>query len=129
MTNISWKLEANVSDGPSHTLSQSVSVEAYDKVQVELPDTSATPAEVEIEIGAGTGDVLFLLVTASEYGSDLKYKVNATANPSHALDGPLHLAGDGAIGLLGFAPTSLLFTNTLGSNATVEILVGRDATP
>ena len=129
MTNISWKLEASVAGGPSRTLSQSISVEAYDMVDVELADSSATPAEIEVEIGAGTGDLLFLMVTASQYGSGLTYKVNDTSDQASTLDGPLLLAGQGAIDLLGGAPISLLFTNTLGSNTNVEILVGRDATP
>lgn len=126
MTNISWKLEATVAGGPSHTLSRSVSVEAYDKVEVELVDGGP---ETTIEIGAGSGDLQFLLITASDYGSGLTYKVNDTGNPSQVLDGPLQLAGAGAVALLGFPPTTLLFTNALGTNSTVEILVGRDATP
>jgi hypothetical protein len=126
MTNISWKLSASVAGGPAHSVARSLAVEAYDKVVVEVIDGDP---EATVEIGAATGDVLFLLVTSSQYGDDLTYKVNDTGNPSHALDGPLQLAGAGAVGLLGFAPTSLLFTNALGANATVEILVGRDATP
>lgn len=126
MTNIALKLEASVAGGPSQSVSQSISVEAYDVVRVELIDSAP---ETTVEIGTGTGDLLFLLVTSSSYGSALSYKINATGNPSHALDAPLQLTGSGAVGLLGFPPTSLLFTNTLGTNATVEILVGRDATP
>ena len=126
MTTISWKLDVSVAGGPSQAVAQSVSAEAYDRIEVELTDGAP---EQTVEIGAATGDVLLLLVTATEYGSGLSYKINATGNPSHALDGPLQLAGSGAIGLLGFAPTALLFTNTLGTNATVQILVGRDATP
>jgi hypothetical protein len=126
MPNIAWKLEASVADGPSESVARSVEVEAYDKAAVELADGAP---ETTIEIGTATADVLFVLVTASDYGAGLTYKVNDTGNPSHVLDGPLHLAGSGAIGLLGFAPTSLLFTNALGSAVTVEILVGRDAIP
>ena len=126
MTTISWKLDVSVAGGPSEAIAQSVSAEAYDKIEVELTDGAP---EQTVEIGAATGDVLYLLVTSTEYGSGLSYKVNATGNPSHVLDGPLQLAGSGAIGLLGFSPTALLFTNALGTNATVEILVARDATP
>lgn len=126
MMTISWKLDVTVAGGPSQAVAQSISAEAYDKIEVELTDGAP---EQTVEIGAATGDVLFLLVTSTEYGSGLSYKLNATANPPHALDGPLQLAGSGALGLLGFTPTALLFTNTLGTNATVQILVGRDATP
>jgi hypothetical protein len=126
MTNITWKLDTSVAGGPSQSVARSVAVEAYDKVVVEVIDGDP---ETTVEIGAATGDVLFLLVTSSRYGADLTYKINDTGNPTHALDGPLQVAGLGAVGLLGFPPTSLLFTNALGANATVEILVGRDATP
>jgi hypothetical protein len=126
MINIAWKLTVSVAGGPSQSVSRTIPVEAYDRVTVELPD--AAP-ETTVEIGTGTGELLFLLVTSSAYGVGLSYKINATGNPPHALDGPLQLAGSGAVGLLGSPPTSLLFTNTLGTSATVEILVGRDATP
>ena len=126
MTTISWRLDVSVAGGPSAVVAQSVSAEAYDKIVVELVDGAP---EQTVEIGAATGDVLLLLITSTEYGSDLSYKVNATGNPAHVLDGPLHLAGSGAIDLLGFSPTALLFTNSLGTNVTVEILVARDATP
>jgi hypothetical protein len=126
MATISWKLDVSVAGGPSAALAQSVAAEAYDKVTVEIADTAA---DQTVEIGAATGDVLFLLITASTYGDGLTYRVNDGGNPAHALDRPLLLAGAGAIGLLGFSPTSLLFSNALGANATVEILVARDATP
>ena len=126
MTNINWKLDASVAGGPAASVARSTAVEAYDKVVVTIADGDP---ETTVEIGAATGDVLFLLVTASQYGAGLTYKVNDTGNPPHALDGPLQLAGAGALELLGFAPTSLLFTNALGVGVTVEVLVGRDATP
>jgi len=44
------------------------------------------------------------------------------------LDAPHVLLGEGAVGLLGGA-TSLSIKNETGESATVEILIGRDATP
>ena len=38
------------------------------------------------------------------------------------------LIGSGAVGLLGAAPTRLLFSNALGGPVKIQILVGRKAT-
>jgi hypothetical protein len=123
---ITWKTQASISGGPSTSSSQSIPIEAYDEIEVELADGD-TDEEIEVQPG-GAGQVRFLQITASAYGANLSYKVNGAANPSHMLDRPLMLAGDGAVGLLGAAPASLFFTNTLGASATVQVLVGRNAT-
>lgn len=114
--------------GPSMTISQTLSVEAYDLIDVTVADTSVD-TEVEVQPGSAAGQVQFLVVSASQFNPPLTYKVNAPGNPSHDLDRTLLLTGPGAVGLLGFAPESLLFTNATGSDVTVQILVGRDATP
>ena len=127
--NITWKSQTSITGGPSASSSQSIPIEAYDEIEVELVDGD-TDEEVEVQPG-GTGQVRFLQIASTVYGSTmtpLSYKVNAPGNPPHMLDRPLVLAGDGAVGLLGFTPTSLFFTNNLGSSATVNVLVGRNAT-
>ncbi len=127
MTRISWTIDIEVDGGPGHAIAQAVEVEAYDKVTVNITDGGP---ETTVELGVATGDVQFLLITASDYGAALTYKLNDTGNPAHALDGPVQLAGAGAIGLLGFAPTALLVENALGSgDVTLEVLVGRMAIP
>lgn len=123
---ITWKAQATITGGPSTSSSQSIPIEAYDEIEVELADGDADE-EVEVQPG-GAGQVRFLQITATTYGADLSYKVNAAGNPAHMLDRPLMLAGDGAVGLLGAAPASLFFTNSLGASATVHVLVGRNAT-
>lgn len=124
--NITWKAQTSIAGGPSSTSSEVIPIEAYDVIEIELEDGDADE-EVEVQPG-GAGQVLFLQITSTVYGADLSFKVNAISNPSHELDRPLVLAGDGAIGLLGAAPTSLFFTNDLGSSATIQVLVGRNAT-
>ena len=124
--NITWKAQTSVTGGPSSSTSQSIPIEAYDEIEVELADGD-TNEEVEVQPG-GAGQVRFLQITASSYGVKLSYRVKATGNPPHILDRPLVLAGEGAVGLLGFAPTKLFFTNTLGSDTTIHVLVGRNAT-
>lgn len=123
---ITWKAQASISGGPSTSSSQSIPIEAYDEIEVELAD-GLTDEQVEVQPGSA-GQVRFLQITATAYGSGLSYRVNAAINPSHVLDRPLVLAGDGAVALLDPAPTSLFFTNNLGSSATVHVLVGRNAT-
>ena len=123
---ITWKSQASVGGGPSSSSSQSIPIEAYDEIEVELADGD-TDEEIEVQPG-GAGQVRFLQITSTAYGSNLSYKVNAAGNPPHMLDRPLVLAGDGAIGLLDAPPTSLFFTNSLGSSATIHVLVGRNAT-
>jgi hypothetical protein len=120
-------VEVRVGGGPSLKVSQSVPVEAYDLVDVTLA-AGVTDAVVQVQPG-GAGQVRFLMVSASALSPDLSYKVNDAGNPSHVLDRVLLLSGAGAVGLLGFAPESLLFTNATGSDVQVQILAGRDATP
>jgi hypothetical protein len=124
--NITWKAQSSIAGGPSTSTSQVIAIEAYDEIEVDLEDGD-TDEEVEVQPG-GAGQVRFLQISATAYGEDLSYKVNATGNPSHKLDRPLLLAGDGAVGLLDPAPASLFFTNNLGSGATIHVLVGRNAT-
>lgn len=123
---ITWKVQASIPGGPSTSSSQSIPIEAYDEIEVELADGD-TDEEVEVQPG-GAGQVRFLQVTAKTYGPDLTYKVNVNTNPAHKLDRPLALAGDGAVALLGAAPTKLFFTNALGASVIVHVLVGRNAT-
>jgi hypothetical protein len=123
---IIWKAQTSIAGGPSAASSQVIPIEAYDEIEVELEDGD-TDEEIEVQPG-GSGQVRFLQISSTVYGADLSYKVNAAGNPSHELDRPLLLAGDGAIGLLDAAPTSLFFTNNLGGSATVHVLVGRNAT-
>jgi len=123
---ITWKAQASISGGPSSSSSQSIPIEAYDEIEVELADGD-TDEEVDVQPGSA-GQVRFIQITSSAYGANLSYKVNAAANPAHVLDRPLMLAGDGAVALLDPAPTSLFITNNLGSSATVNVLVGRNAT-
>lgn len=101
-------------------------MQAYDKIEVTITD-GVTDEDVEIQPG-GTGQVQFLLIRSDQYGDKLTYKVNAATATPIKLDAQHVLIGTGAVGLLGAAPTKLLFSNTLGKAATVQILVGRKAT-
>jgi hypothetical protein len=119
-------IAAAVASGPTIKAGRTVVVDGYDKLSVSVPD-GASGLEVDIAPG-GAGSVKLLLVTSSAYGDDLTYTVNADAT-EHALDQPHVLTGAGAVALLDAAASKLSFSNGLGSDADVQILIGRDATP
>lgn len=123
---INLTLNVQVVGGPRISASKTITVDAYDKIEVVIPD-GATDEDIEVQPG-GAGQVQFLLISSDQYGADLTYKVNdATADPIK-LDAQQLLMGDGAVGLLGSAPEKLLFSNGLGSDASIQILAGRKAT-
>jgi hypothetical protein len=124
--NIAWALNVQVPQGPNLAASSQVEVDAYDKVNVMIA-AGVTDKSVELQPG-GSGQVRFLFIRSNVYGDGLTYKVNNTANPAHKLNDFLLLTGQGSVALLGFAPNSLLFSNSLPGDAVVEILVGRQAT-
>lgn len=113
--------------GLTRTVATTLSVEAYDVVQVSIANAAADK-EVQVQPAAG-GQVQFLLIEAEPYGGALIYKVNsAAATETHKLDSPQIFLGEGALRMLSSAaPTSLFFSNALGKTATVRILVGRKA--
>ena len=117
---------ADVASGPKLKESRTLALDAYDKLSVTVPD-QATNLEVDIQPG-GTGSIQLLVVKSSVYGEDLKYTVNAGTS-DHVLDQPHVLIGTGSVALYGTEPTKLVFDNTLGEDAQIQILVGRDATP
>ena len=119
-------INADVASGPKLKESRTLVVDAYDKISVSVPDQT-TDLEVEIQPG-GTGSIQLLVVRSNAYGEDLKYTINADTT-DHVLDQPHVLIGTGSIGLYGAEPTKLVFDNTLGEDAQIQILVGRDATP
>ncbi len=129
-TTIYWELNVQVSGGPPLSMSNVIPVEAYDYLNITI-DAAADPAvgtnaNVEVQPG-GAGRVQLLVITADQYGGNLTYKVNG-AGSAIALDKPLFLVGDGAMGLLANQPPkTLAFNNKLQSDVSVQILVGRKA--
>ena len=121
-TTITYNFTANVSGGPSLTLSDSVDVEAYDEIVVTIPPGS--PTNVSVQPGSGGH---LLIITASDYAA-LTYTVDDVATV-RTLDGPHILVGTGAVALLGDSQNEIAFTNGGSEDITVSILVGRDAIP
>lgn len=117
---INWNYVAQALNGPSISASGSVDVDAYDKIEVTVPDTTTQAVNL-----APAGTVSLLVINPASPDAKLTYKVGGN---DVTLDGPQVLIGAGAVGLLGGA-TSLSFTNKTGADAVIDILVGRDATP
>jgi hypothetical protein len=123
---IAWTLNVAVPGGPKVPIGDTLTVDAYDVIDVNVADASAdTPVEIQ---PGGAGSVRFLLVKASSYGDQLTYKVNEASADAVTLDAPLALVGAGAVALLGDSPQKLLVSNDLGQDISLRILVGRTAT-
>jgi hypothetical protein len=107
-----------------------VDVEAYDRIAVKVANSPANaPVEVAVDVQpGGPNRVRFLLVRSDAYGDDLTFKVHDSANPPRALNDTLLLVGEGSLSLLESPLDLLLFTNTTGRDANIEILAGRLAT-
>lgn len=118
-------ISADVALGPKLKESRKLGVDAYDKISIDVPDQANV--EVELQPG-GAGSIQLLVVKSNVYGANLKYTVNADTT-DHILDQPHVLVGTGSVGLFGEEPEKLVFDNTLGEDAQIQILVGRDATP
>lgn len=125
---IQWSMTAQVPNGPRIVTSQVIEIEAYDSIKLNVGG-NVSDMEVELQPGAA-GRVKVLIITSDQYSDNLSYKANAVGNPEIIIDQPQALMGEGAVGLLDPAPTSLFFTNTAPADETaaIEILVGRDAT-
>ncbi len=125
------KINIEIPNGPKITLNRTLTVDAYDKIDITVP-SGASDQLVELQPGESAGQVKFLLVASDWYGEALSYKVNSDAGTPFELDEPHLLIGKGATAMLDPAPKQLFFTNTTSGedaeDANVQILVGRNAT-
>ncbi|CAH1087703.1 hypothetical protein [Candidatus Nitrotoga sp. 1052] len=117
---INWNFVVQALNGPSVSGSDTMEVEAYDKIKVTI--TAGATQQVNL---VPSGTVSLLVINPAVPDADLSYKVGAKVV---ALDSPHVLIGAGAVSLLGGA-ANLSFTNNTAADATIEILLGRDATP
>jgi hypothetical protein len=130
-TNISWKLNVEIQSGPSIIVTNAVQADAYDRIEVKVPDTTAAPTATTVDVQPGAaGKVKLLLIRSTRYGNNLKYKVHAATTPERVLNDAVFLVGAGSLDLLEdpAAPLDkLLVTNTTGQDVVLEIIVGRNA--
>ena len=124
---INLALKVNVISGPSIFVSKQITVEAYDKIEVTI-GVGESDKPVEIQPGSSS-QVLMLLIKPSKCEEGLTYKVHEASAIPIVLDQEQLFLGQGAVGLLGTELDKFFFTNNLSDDVTIEILVGRDATP
>jgi hypothetical protein len=124
--NITWQFQATIPGGPAFTLNQpNIPFQAYDVVALTIP-ASTNNVAVPIQPSSAAGDVVFLVVTSSQYDPGISYTVDAIGT-AHVLDGPHVLLGTGAVSFLNNTapPQKLTFNNTLANAITVQVVVGR----
>ena len=130
--NISCKLNMEIQSGPSFLITNAVQVDAYDRIEVKAPDSTASPTATTVDVQPGAaGKIQVLLIRSTKYGDDLTYRVHDNTTPERTLNDALFLIGTGSLDLLEdpAAPLDkLLFTNTTGQEVVLEIVVGRKAT-
>jgi hypothetical protein len=117
-----WNATVRVKDGPQLTASGVIEVDAYDKVSVGIP---AGAQDLVVDLGpGGAGKATCLVILPDKPNAKLTYKQDGD---QIKLDQPQFFFG-GAVELTG-NPASLKFSNSDAADATVQILIGRDATP
>jgi hypothetical protein len=130
-TNISWKLTLEIQSGPNIIVTNAVQADAYDRIEVEIPDSTADPTATTVDVQPGAaGKVKLLLIRSTTYGDNLKYKVHDEITPERVLNDAVFLVGAGSLALLEdyTAPLDkLLVTNTTGQDVVLEIIVARNA--
>jgi hypothetical protein len=130
-TNISWKLTLEIQSGPNIIVTNAVQADAYDRIEVKIPDSTADPTATTVDVQPGAaGKVKLLLIRSTKYGDNLKYTVHDNTTPERVLNDAVFLVGAGSLALLEdyTAPLDkLLVTNTTGQDVVLEIIVARNA--
>jgi hypothetical protein len=121
---ISYTFTVQVAGGPKVTNAAKIEVQAYDMLEVTVPDKDSSGGKATVDVQPSSSGVKLLLITAGSY-EDLTYTVDGGS--SQTLDAPLVLIGEGAVKLLGSTQKQFEFTNAATEANTVNILVGRDA--
>ena len=122
---VTWSTSFTVLLGPRVVQSGTLTVDAYDKISVQL-DAGAADVNVDVQPSVTVGDVRLLVITASSYEAGVSYSADGGTTTT-VLDGPLALIGAGAITLLANPPQVLQFDNPGADPVSVDILVGRSA--
>lgn len=128
---INWSMNVQVVEGPKFSISETTTVEAYDKIEVFVK-YNEEKKNVQIQPG-DISQIKFLLISSSLYGPNLTYSVNADESEAKKrikLDVLQLFIGEGSMGLFGKAPKQLFFYNKLGKDkdVSITILVGRKVT-
>ena len=121
MSAIKWNFTATAGVTPV-AAQASLVVDAIDQVNISIPPGTTT---VEVQPG-GSGEVHFLSISSSYYGTNLSYSADGAA--SVTLDSYHIFVGPGAVSLIGPTQQNLMFINNGVLTAEVNIVAGRMAT-
>lgn len=124
---INISVNAKIKSGPTVSFSNSLSIDAYDKLDITVEP--GAPATVVQLLPAGTTSVHLVIIKSSVYSDLITYTVNG-AGADIAVDTPQSFIGAGSLTALAGAaiPETLEFTNGTADDITIQILVGRNAT-
>lgn len=125
---VNWSFTASIQNGPAVAGSDTFEADAYDKLSVTLP-AGELDTKVDILPPGSAGPVLLLVVKASIYSDQVSFSTTGDGGRTVVLDGPLVLIGAGPAALLTGELKAVQFANGTAGPVTVDILVGRDATP
>ena len=71
---ITVSVSVNITNGPTQAINQTVTVDAYDKFDLKVPDGTTA---MNVDLQPGSADkVHFILVVSDQYAENLSYKVN-----------------------------------------------------
>ena len=131
MAAISWDLNIKLGDETQITESDSFVVEAFSEVEVTI-EKGATNKKIELQPGE-SDQVKFVFISSSKYQTkETKKLFYKLANGQNAkkitLDSPQFFIGTGMIGLFEKSPKEIYVTNKLEEDATLTIILGRNAT-
>jgi hypothetical protein len=124
---IRMSMSVQVDGGPSLAASPSILVDIYDKISIVVPpeDAPATGVTVKLQPDV-TANVDVVAITSSHYAAtNLTYDLGGEIDI--ALDGPQLFAGAGMLGLFSAALEDMTIKNSIDTDVTVSVLVGRTA--
>jgi hypothetical protein len=140
MPQLTYSVTVQIPNGPTIAETRPVSVEAYDKIELDLPPAGAAAAAVKVNLQpVDAASVSVLVVKSSIYDPSIKCTLNdgagdAPANDSAeiALDAPIVLLGSSLLLTKIAAPKVLKLKNTFAADqpakkAVIEVLVARKA--
>lgn len=122
---INITVSAKIKSGPIISFSESLNVDAYDKLDVTV--APGAPSTIQL-LPPGTTSVHFLLIQSSQYSDQISYMVNG-AGSTIILDTPQNFIGLGSLAALDDVndPATLVFTNSLAEDVNIQIFIGRNA--
>ncbi len=128
---IKCSIEVDVDGTLKLEIPRTITVDSFQKIEVEVPATSA----VDVSLPDELANLEFFLLSSSTYGATILMGHEMSTDPTEAdefitLEGPLLLFG-GQIGANLATPAftdTLRFNNTGASAVSIQIIIGLDAT-